>query len=114
MALTSFANQSWIRERYPVADDGHGNEIPDLDDTPATLTVSGCSIQPGPPSEVLGDREANRIAWTIYQPVGADVTATDFGRLGGQLYRVSGEPQRWQGPTPATSHDIVLLEVWEG
>lgn len=112
--MLSFATQSWVRERYPAETDGHGNTVPDLDETPETLTVTGCSIQPGPPTEILGDREAARIAWTIYQPPGADVTSTDHGRVNGTLYRVAGEPQRWTSPTGATSHDVVLLERWEG
>lgn len=112
--LPSFTNQSWTRERYPLADDGHGNEVPDLDETPDALTVTGCSIQPGASTDALGDREANLIAWTIYQPPGSDVLATDFGRIGGQLYRVHGEPQRWTSPSGAVSNDVVLLERWEG
>lgn len=114
MSLLSFTQQSWIRERYPLVDDGHGNDVPDLDATPATLSIAGCSIQPGAPTEVLGGREATLIAWTVYQPVGYDVTAGDFGRIGGQLYRVSGTPQRWSSPTGAISNDVVLLERWEG
>lgn len=112
--LTSFARQSFTRLRYPTADDGHGNEEPDLDDTPDELSVVGCSIQPGAPTEVLGGREAERIAWTVYAPAGADVVGSDFARLAGTVYRVSGEPQRWTGPTEATTHDVILLERWEG
>jgi hypothetical protein len=114
--IPSFARQTWTRERYPfLPDDGHGNEDrPDFDAEPSKLAISGCSIQPGASLEVLGDREAVRIAWTIYQPPGSDVLATDFGRVDGVLYRVSGEPQRWTSPTGALSHDVVLLEVWEG
>jgi hypothetical protein len=112
--MQSFWTQAWTRERYPVADDGHGNEIPDMDADPAELEITGCSIQPGAPTEILGDREAARIAWTIYQPPGADVTETDHGRLNGTLYRVAGHPQRWTSPTGAVSHDVVLLERWEG
>lgn len=107
--LTSFANQSWERRRYPLVDDEF-----DLDATPAKLTIQGCTIQPGAPVEVLQGREARLIAWTIYQPPGADVVGTDFGWLGGNLYRVSGDPQRWTGPSALTSHDVVLLERWMG
>lgn len=114
MVLPSFANQSWTRERYPTLDDGHGNDVPDLDETPETLTISRCSIQPGPPSNVLGDREAALIAWTIYQSPGEDVQHTDFGRIDGELYRVQGNPQRWTSPSGSVSHDVVLLERWEG
>lgn len=114
MGLLSFANQSWTRERYPTTDDSHGNEAPNMDATPDTVNITGCSIQPGAPRDVLGDREAALIAWTIYQPPGADVTATDYGRLGGNLYRVHGEPQRWTSPSGAISNDVVLLERWEG
>jgi hypothetical protein len=113
--LPAFARQSWTRERYPVVTDSHGNEDrPDFEADPAELVITGCSIQPGAPAEVLGDREAVRIAWTIYQPSGADVLATDFGRFDGVLYRVSGEPQRWTSASGALDHDVVLLEVWDG
>lgn len=108
--MLSFARQSYVRRRYPLNDDG----LPDFDAEPEVITVPRCSVQPGANAEVLGDREAERIAYTVYQPPGLDVTGRDFALYLGDLYRVSGEPQRWQGPTRATTHDVVLFERWEG
>lgn len=106
--LTSFARQSFIRERYPLVD-----EYVDLDAQPETLSVPGCSIQPGAPSEFTGVDDLSKVAWTVYAPGHPDVNAGDYGRLSGQLYRVAGEPQRWPGVSRLTEHTVVILERWE-
>jgi len=107
----SFWRDSWERQRFPFDD---ATQEFDLDGEPDRLPIARCSIQPGPPTENLVDREADLIAWTIYQPPGQDVTGQDFGWYQGELYRVSGEPQRWTGASRSTSHDVVLLERWRG
>lgn len=109
--MISFARDSWERRRFPFDD---AVQEFDFDAEPDKLEIPRCSIQPGAPAEVLGDREADLIAFTIYQPSGKDVTGADFGWYQGELYRVSGEPQRWPGLSRATSHDVVLLERWRG
>lgn len=98
----------WTRERYPLDADG---EV-DLDAAPATLLLTGCSVQPGAPQEVLQGREATRIAYTAWCPPGFDVRGSDFARFGGHLYRVAGEPQRWCAL--GADHDVILFERWEG
>lgn len=108
--MISFARQSYERRRYPLDADGDV----DFDATPDTITILRASIQPGANDEVLGGREAERIAFTVFQPPGIDVTGRDFAFYEGKLYRIAGEPQRWIGPTLATTHDVVLLERWEG
>ena len=108
--MLSFARQSYVRRRYPLDPDGDV----DFSASPDEITIPRASIQPGANTEVLGGREAERVAWTIFQPTGHDITGRDFAWYEGALYRVLGEPQRWTGPTPATTHDVVLLERWEG
>jgi hypothetical protein len=100
--------QTFTRERYPVDTEGEY----DFDATPDSLVVRGCSIQPITGTETLQGREARRIAWTAWAPPGHDVRATDFARFNGQLYRVAGEPQRWE--QGALAHDVILFERWEG
>jgi hypothetical protein len=109
--VISFARDSWERQRFPFDD---GTQEFDFDVEPSKLTIARCSIQPGAPTEILAEREADLIAWTIFQPPGHDVLGTDFGFYQGALYRVSGEPQRWTGASRSTSHDVVLLERWRG
>jgi hypothetical protein len=108
--MLSFARQSYVRRRYPTDAEGY----PDFDQPPSEITILRASIQPGASTEVLDQREAEKVAFTVYQSPGYDVTARDFAVYEGVMYRIAGEPQRWIGPTDATSHDLVLFERWEG
>lgn len=110
MRIASFARESFVRERYPVDATG---EV-DFSAPPETTTVTNCSIQPGASLEVLDGREALKISWTIWAPLGADVHGRDFARINGQLHRVVGEPQPWKSPTGRLSHLMIYLERWEG
>lgn len=108
--MISFARQSYERRRYPLDADGDV----DFDAEPDTITILRASIQPGANVEILGGREAESVAYTVFQPPGADVTGRDFAFYDGQLFRIAGEPQKWIGPTDRTSHDVVLFERWTG
>lgn len=109
--LPSFARQTVTRLRPGYTDDGHGNQIPGLDDA-EPLTITGCSIQPGTSTEDRTNRDTIGITHTVYLPAGSDVQANDYLAIDGTAYRVVGEPERWN--TGVLNHVRVYLQRWEG
>lgn len=109
--LPSFATQTVVRQRASTTEDVHGNQVPDWN-SPTSVTIGGCSVQPGATEEDLGGREAVAIRWTILAPAGVDVLATDRIVVNGVPYSVDGEPARWG--TGVLDHTKIFLKRWEG
>lgn len=92
-----------------------GVETSDWSAEPAMVTiVEGCSIQPGPPVETLGGRNASEVRWTVFAPPGILITAHSAVRLDGRIYQIDGEPQRWTSASGTLDHTVIRLVDWEG
>lgn len=111
--LPFWANDTIVRNRPTVTDDGHGNTIPNWAVT-ADLPIRGCSVQAGASQEILGGRDASLTQWTVYAPAGADVTATDGVTWNGDLYAVNGQPMPQRSPTGALNHTVIELRRIQG
>lgn len=109
--LVSFATQTVTRLRPSFTDDGHGNMMPDWD-TPDTLDIPGCSVQPGLSQEDRVNRDASLVAYTVWAPPTADVHALDRVQFAGTVFEVDGEPQRWM--VGFLNHTKLFLKRWDG
>lgn len=105
--LPSFADQTIVRLRPQLADDGHGNLEPDWTLTPSSLSITGCLVAPGGTVEDNTNRSGVLIQWTVYAPGAPDVVASDAIEYEGTRYAVDGEPARW-------GNTVVALRRWEG
>lgn len=85
--------------------DAYSNEqVPDWSQPPAELPLETLApAEPRPSDEpsrdepVLDARNAVVSGWTLYLPIGADVTAYDRMRVRGVVYPVLGQPADWLG-----------------
>jgi hypothetical protein len=109
--LPTFARDTIARVRPTLAADGHGNMEPNWSDA-ATLSISGCSVQPGASTEDQTNRSGVSTLWTVYAPPTSDVTAHDAVDFRGVRYQVNGEPALWsQG---FLDHMVIQLSRFEG
>jgi len=74
--------------------------------------ITGCSIQPGTTDVDLDGRDAVLVRYNVFLPPGTRVFAGDRLFIGGQPYRVFGEPDRWE--TGINDHVRVDVEEWSG
>lgn len=109
--LPSFATDTIVRVRPNMVDDGHRNLVPNWDDV-ATLTIAGCSAQPGATSEDHANRDGVLIHWTVFAPQGADIQPGDAIDYNGARYDVDGQPARWG--LGSISYQVLYLTRWEG
>jgi hypothetical protein len=110
--LPGFAKQTITRIR-PGSKVSRGSAIPDWDNV-STLTIGGCSVQPGTTDlsqegRVLGILDG----LTCYLPEGADVQEGDRIEYDGNVYTIDGSPRRWQGAFNL-SHVQINLRRWKG
>lgn len=88
--------------------DGHGNTVPDWDDTDET-DVANCAFAP---TQTPEDRAAGRqgvvITGTVYMPPGVPVPASARLVIRGQTYEVDGPSGEWNSPYRAVD---IGLEV---
>lgn len=108
--LPSFADQPFIRKRFPTVLD-HGNETIDYTATPSTATYTG-SIQPGSGTEETINRNGAEVVKTIWAEPGIDVRHDDIIEVKGKDYFVNGEPEEWE--TGILDHTVIRLSRWEG
>lgn len=114
MRVLSFMTAD-IEVLTPVIVTERGAERADWTQEPTTTTVvPDCSIQPGSPTETLGDRDASEVRWTVFAPPGIAVDAYSAVRIMGDRYQVDGEPQRWVSPTGDLDHTVIRLVDWKG
>lgn len=110
----SFATEVIYRLRAVLADDGHGNLLPDWSQPPEETAIPGCTAQPGATNELETNRDSVLVAWTVWAPYGSDVRAGDRVSYLGRVYAVNGEPGAWRSPTGAVSNLQIQLRAWEG
>lgn len=83
-----------IRTTTGVGDDGYP-----VEGSEKTWTVSGCAVAPLKIGEDASpDGNAILDGFTVYMPLGTDITGEDSMRVRGGLYRVDGEPGAWVNP----------------
>lgn len=109
-----FDTETILRKRYPLINDGHGNQVRDRAAEPDTLPIEGCSADPGATDEDLAGRDATLVQWTIRAPLGVDVLSTDDVEYRGTDFSVDGEPVPLEGPVEILNHTLILLKTWRG
>ena len=107
------ARHTLMRERPTMVDDGRGGLEPDFTGTTA-VPLTGWALDPGVTVKDMVNRDAGNITWTARGPHTADVERHDRIIIAGDQYKINGEVVRYPGPTPMTSHTILLLERWSG
>lgn len=96
-----------------MVDDGRGGHEADF--TSAELVdLAGWALDAGATTRDAQNRDAASIVWTARGPYNADVERHDRIVVLGEKYQINGGVVRQPGPTPLTSHTILLLERWEG
>ncbi len=84
------------RNRYPLTEDEYLNETRDLDATPDSLPVSGCSFQPSTGAEFVVDADRFTERADLYLPPTADIVGTDLvGVPDRGEWAVDGPVERW-------------------
>lgn len=99
--------------RAPLVDDGRGNERRDWAN-PTETTIPGWAVDVGNTTADTVNRDGASIEYTVRGPLSADVDGSDRVVLLGNTYEVNGGVRRQPGPSPLTSHTILLLTRWEG
>lgn len=109
---------SWCSQTLTIVKPGtttsRGSTVYDWEHPVSSTDIAGCSVQPASTGlsqdgRVLGIYDG----WTAYIPEGTDVKAGDHIEFEGETYAISGEPQKWTGPSK-TSHIQLNLVRWEG
>lgn len=79
----------------PLAQQRYGDPDPVL---PVKAAYPWCRVAPGDArnSESTFQRDTVEIAFTVFLPPDADITATDRVRLRSKVWNVSGNPDRWR------------------
>jgi len=93
----------------------HGSTVADWSQPPQeTVTVEGCSVQPGGGNEDRLHRDSIGASFIVYAPPGVAVGALDRVLVDNypSPLRTSGEPQRW--PHGLLEHVVLNLVDWEG
>jgi hypothetical protein len=101
------------RVRAPLVSDGRGGQKRDwgnalIESIPGWAVDAGLTVDDG------RNRDGSLVAYTARGPLDADVDASDRIVYDGETYEVDGAVLRQPGPTPRTSHSILLLKRWEG
>ena len=102
-----------IRERPLLVDDGRGGHRSDFTDV-VGVDLHGWALDAGATTKDTQNRDGSLIAWTARGPFGADVERHDRITVFGERYKINGAVVRQPGPSPLTSHTILLLERWDG
>jgi hypothetical protein len=78
-------------------------------DTPTTVTVPGCGVEPRPSTEPVQDaRNAIVSGFTLYLPPDVAVSAGSRVRVRGQVHEVLGEPAVWRSPFTGWAPGVVV------
>lgn len=91
-----------------------GEPVDDWTQTPSTVTVKGCDVQPGTTQEYLLNRDNVLVAWTVFAPVGTQVTAYNRVRFNGTVYTVYGQPAEWDSTSGRLNYVEIVLQDWRG
>ena len=93
----------------------HNVSVPDYTLAPAeTVTVTGCSVQPGAGGEDRNQRDAIQGDFDVWVPLG--VTVGPFDRVLVEGYsgylRITGQPEYWA--VGRLEHEVLHLSAWKG
>jgi hypothetical protein len=108
--MRSFYNETWVRQRAPIADDGHGNLSPNWDGSLDAVSVVGCRLQPLTADELMENRFESDVRNRLLAPYLSDVTYLD--RMVGpdaRVWEVAEAPASHNSPTGVAQHDEILL-----
>jgi hypothetical protein len=75
----------------PASTDKYGDPVGD----PTEHDIPGCLAAPGNTTEATTTGDTVLADVTLYAPAGADITASDKGRIGSVPYEVIGRPRVW-------------------
>lgn len=93
--------------------DGRGGVEPDFTDA-VSVPLEGWALDAGNTLQDTQNRDGVLIQWTARGPFDADVQHRDRITVFGEQFDIDGTVVRQPGPTPRTSHTILLLRRWEG
>jgi hypothetical protein len=88
------AVQTVVRLRGAPSTDAYNDAETDWSD-PASLPISGCSVQPVQGDENLLGRESVISRWTLFAPPDADIRSSDRVRHNGVDFDIDGSVQDW-------------------
>lgn len=108
----NLGTQTVTRKRAAATADDYGNDVLDWSSATTDATITGCSVQPGAGTEFQTDREASTVVYTVWAPLGADVTPTDRIAYAGNDYGIESI-ERWEVGTPL-DHLVIRLEAVNG
>lgn len=101
------------RERPTMVDDGRGGLEPDFTGV-TSVPLPGWALDAGSTLADAQNRDGALIQWTARGPYTADVERHDRITVFGEQFQIDGAVRRQPGPSPLTSHTILLLKTWEG
>lgn len=107
------ARHTLVRERPDMVDNGRGGTEADFTDATA-VDLAGWALDAGNTTADLQNRDGASIRWTARGPFEADVERHDRVIVFGEQLKIEGAVVRQPGPSPRTSHTILLLVAWEG
>jgi hypothetical protein len=107
--VRSFYDETWTRQRAPLADDGHGNTAPNWAGTLSTATVTGCRLQPISADELMENRFESDVRNRLLAPYGSSVTYLDRMLSPTSAVWEVVEVQSFNSPTGVAQHDEILL-----
>lgn len=96
-----------------MVDDGRGGTEADFTNA-EEVELRGWALDAGNTIADEQNRDGALIQWTARGPFAADVERHDRITVLGDQLEIDGAVRRQPGPSPATSHTILLLKMWEG
>lgn len=96
-----------------MVDNGRGGVEADFTGV-TSVDLPGWALDAGSTIADLQNRDGAVIRWTARGPFDADVERHDRITVFGEQFKIDGGVVRQPGPTPRTSHTILLLVNWEG
>lgn len=108
--VRSFYDETWTRQRAPLADDGHGNSAPNWAGTLSTSSIVGCRLQPLEADELMENRFESDVHNRLLAPYQSDVTYLDrMVSPTSVVWEVAEPPQSFNSPTGVARHDEIML-----
>lgn len=102
-----------MRERPEIVPNGRGGTQADFS-AAVKVDLAGWALDAGPTVQDDVNREGVSVEWTARGPYAADVERHDRITVFGEQYQIEGAVRRQPGPSPRTSHTILLLKRWKG
>lgn len=99
----------------PVMVRAHGVDQADWSQDPVeTVTVPGCSVQPGSGADDRVGRDSISSDWKVWAPLGTSVGPFDRVTVPGYpgYLAITGQPEHWA--PGLLQHTVLHLEAWKG